>query len=106
MRDQCAAAGVPFWLKNLGPGKGRFLDGQEHDGRPLYTMTERIKCPKCTGEHWAEIDYYVDQYGDHRLMIVSADDYQYALEFTRNYQADRQDVLAGLICLICGQIVQ
>ena len=31
VRDDCAAAGVPFFLKSLGPGKGRVLDGRTHD---------------------------------------------------------------------------
>jgi len=34
LRDQCAAAGVPFWLKGLGRGKGRELDGREHNEVP------------------------------------------------------------------------
>ena len=36
IRDQCAAAGVPFFLKQLGPkaGQGTFLDGQEHKEMP------------------------------------------------------------------------
>ena len=31
VRDDCAAAGVPFYLKSLGPGLGRVLDGRTHD---------------------------------------------------------------------------
>lgn len=31
VRDQCQAAGIPFYLKSLGPGKGRILDGRTHD---------------------------------------------------------------------------
>lgn len=34
VRDQCAAAGVPFYLKSLGPGKRRILDGREHNEVP------------------------------------------------------------------------
>jgi protein gp37 len=34
IRDQCIEAGVPFWLKSLGPGKGRLLDGREWNQKP------------------------------------------------------------------------
>lgn len=32
--DQCEAAGVPYWLKSLGPRRGRVLDGVQHNGLP------------------------------------------------------------------------
>jgi hypothetical protein len=41
LRDQCAAAGVPFWHKNNGPGLGRLLDGAEHNGRPEVTYVDQ-----------------------------------------------------------------
>ena len=31
LRDQCQVAGVPFFLKSLGKGLSRILDGQTHD---------------------------------------------------------------------------
>lgn len=34
IRDECLEAAVPFWLKSLGPRKGRTLDSVEHNGRP------------------------------------------------------------------------
>lgn len=34
LRDQCQAAGVPFWLKSLGPGQGDVLDGRQWKERP------------------------------------------------------------------------
>jgi len=34
VRDQCQSAGVPFFLKSLGRGKGRELDGKEHNDLP------------------------------------------------------------------------
>jgi protein gp37 len=34
LRDQCALASVPFYLKGLGRGKGRELDGREHNETP------------------------------------------------------------------------
>lgn len=34
VRDQCVAAGVPFWLKGIGMDRGRLLDGVEHNGLP------------------------------------------------------------------------
>lgn len=34
IRDQCVDMGVPFWLKSLGPGKGRELDGRTWEERP------------------------------------------------------------------------
>jgi len=34
IRDQCIAIGVPFWLKNLGLGKGRILDGKTYEEFP------------------------------------------------------------------------
>ena len=34
VRDQAAYAGVPYWLKSLGPKVGRVLDGSEHNGLP------------------------------------------------------------------------
>lgn len=35
LRDQCEAAGVPFWFKQHGgKRKDRLLDGVEHNGRP------------------------------------------------------------------------
>ncbi|MCX5671302.1 MAG: DUF5131 family protein [Planctomycetota bacterium] len=36
VRDRCAAAGVPFFLKSLGPGKRRMLDGRTHDALPWH----------------------------------------------------------------------
>lgn len=39
IRDQCAAAEVPFWLKSLGRGKGRELDGVEHNEVPWRGAT-------------------------------------------------------------------
>lgn len=34
IRDQCAEAGVPFFLKSLDQGKGRLLNGRTHDELP------------------------------------------------------------------------
>jgi protein gp37 len=34
LRDQCAAANVPFWLKAVDNKGNRLLDGREHNGRP------------------------------------------------------------------------
>jgi len=34
VRDQCDMAGVPFFLKSMGSGKGRLLDGREHNDLP------------------------------------------------------------------------
>lgn len=34
VRDQCAEAGVDFFLKSLGPGKGRTLDGSDRNELP------------------------------------------------------------------------
>lgn len=31
IRDDCAGAEIPFFLKSLGPRKGRTLDGRTHD---------------------------------------------------------------------------
>lgn len=34
VRDQCQAAGIPFFLKSMGKGLGRTLDGHTHDYLP------------------------------------------------------------------------
>ncbi len=36
IRDQCEAAGVPFWFKQWGPraGQGTLLDGRKYQGMP------------------------------------------------------------------------
>lgn len=39
-RDDCATAGVPFFLKSLGQEKGRLLDGREHNEVPWKSRTE------------------------------------------------------------------
>lgn len=31
VRAQCQTVGIPFYLKSMGPGRGRTLDGQEHN---------------------------------------------------------------------------
>jgi protein gp37 len=40
IRDQCEAAGVPFFLKYLNKKSGRLLDGREHNELPW-----RLTCP-------------------------------------------------------------
>ena len=36
IRDWAGERDVPFWLKGLGPGKGRELDGRTHDEMPRW----------------------------------------------------------------------
>jgi protein gp37 len=45
IRDRCEAAHVPFYLKSLGQGKGRLLDGREHNDVPWISIPGQLGIP-------------------------------------------------------------
>jgi protein gp37 len=70
VRDQCAAAGVPFFLKYLNKKEGRILDGRVHDDLPWGRTYENLDSP-AVGNTIANRSYL---HGHHRQ--VSHNHYQ------------------------------
>ena len=58
VRDDCAAAGVPFFLKQVGPTKvaGRLLDGREHNELPGEATLRLTETGGVTGRGWSRAE--------------------------------------------------